>query len=1072
MLAKRFYRMILITLAIGLFFPLTAQYDKTDKKPVDTFDWQHLAELTIDQRGYPAIPDDNFFYARQPDGTVFQVRRQGVESYNWLETPDGRIIGENFATGYFEYLLLDKQQRYRLSGVLVGIADPDVNYIPLFVRESKAVVEEKVSRYLTMLDAEKKAFARKRLPAATTFDTEEIPIYTPATGVVRQLVILAAYWGKEPSFTQADFDRYFNEAGYAGHDAHGSFRDYYLAVSYGALDVRSTVTDWVTLPHIVSYYGSTPGDEDPVRYTELCIDAIEALDATGFDFSEFDGNGDGYIDSLVIVHWGEGQENNTGSYYIWSKMNTLDPHYSIDGVSVACWYTTPELRQDVYEGIDLMSNIGVVCHEFGHMLSLGDLYDPVAGYGVGRWCLMSAGDKLDNGTRPCHPLMYHKIKLGWVTPDIVGSSRDRAELRRADSFPDVFKISRRMRLDEYLLLENRQQTGWDTELPGHGLIVTHVDDRVVQNIDPDRYKVAVLQADGDRDLENRSNRGDDSDPYPGSEEVVHLTPDTNPSTNANSGRNTGIWITNIAEAGRRIVCDIGIASEPDNPYWPGPDDFGYFGHKTTGGFTDISTTGTPVSFSDEQDGVATVRFPSKFKFYFYRAKRKSIGPDSPIGVNRVKISTNGWMAFSTSIGPTSSSSHPSNHSIPSSLAPGYLMAPLWKDLRVDRPGCYVKYQLTGNKPDRIFIVQWSAKNQLSFGRKSLKANFQVKLYENGKIEFCYDSISTHDNSATIGIQKDGIVGLRYSHRREQDLRKGDRLIFSKNNLPPFGMLVVPGADSGSGTTFEATFLDPDGARDMTECHFLVGRTNNPANGVHLVYNQTANEIGMRQDGGADFEWAALGSARTLTSERADLDVSGTGRTRSGNQLILTLPLVFKSSAFSGLKNIYLKAIDKMDHESDWSSAWTYHIRANNRPVAVQVTPDDGKGYDATFVAEYLDRDGWRDLKALHFMVNDHISEVDSVYLQYIVAANELKLRNITGDGWISGFVGDTGVISNPNAEINLSTARVEADGVRFYLTLPIHFENAFGGAKQIYMKVEDNKGAVDGWRAVGKWDIY
>jgi len=1081
----RFYRLVLIPSAIGIFLlcisffvssqtPLTAQEKKVSLKPVDTFDWQHLAELTLDQRGFPALPDDKFFYALQPDGTIFQVRRQGVESYNWLETTDGRIIGKNLDTGYFEYLLLDKQMRYRLSGVLVGISDHDVNNIPHFVRESKAVVEEKVKRYLAMLDSERKAFAREKMQVETLVDTEKTPVYTPATGVVRQLVILVTHPTRETTYTQADFDRYFNEEGYAGHGAHGSFRDYYLDISYGALDVRSTVTDWVTLPNDISYYGrKNPTREDPVRYSEFCIDSIEALDATGFDFSEFDSNGDGYIDSLAIIRWGEGQENATGTFFLWSRMDTLDPHYSVDGVSIACWYTTPELRQSgMGIGPGPMANIGGACHEFGHMISLEDTYDPVVAYGVGRWCLMSAGDKLDNGKRPCQPLMYHKIKLGWVTPDIVVSSRDRAELRRSDAYQDVFKIARRMRFDEYLLLENRQKTGWDTALPGHGLIVTHIDDRIRQNIDPDRYKVAVLQADGERDLENSVNRGDDSDPFPGSEEMVHLTPFTTPSTDANSGRNTGIWITNIAEAGRKIVCDIGIASEPDNPYWPGPDDFGYFGHKTTGGFTDIGSTGIPVSFSDEQEGVASVTFPSKFRFYFYRNKRKGLGPDFPLGTNRVKISINGWMTFNTSIGPTAIGSHPSNHSIPSSLAPGYLMAPLWKNLRIDRPGCYVKYRLIGTKPDRIFIVQWSAKNQMTLRGKNLKAKFQVKLFENGKIEFCYDSVGTHDNSATIGIQKDGIVGLRYSHRHEQDLRGGDRLIFSRNNYPPFGMLVVPGAGSGGGTTFEATFLDPDGARDLTECHFLVGRTDNPVNGVHIIYNQATNQIGMRRDVGTGFDWARLGSAGTLTGDRADLNVSGTNKTRSGDQLTLTLPITFKSRAFSGLKNIYLKAIDRMDHESEWSSVWTYHIRANNPPVAVQVMPNDGKGYDATFIAEYLDRDGWRDLKALYFLINDHVSEADSVYLKYIVASNELKLRNIAGDGWISGNVGDTGTVANPNAEINLFTARAVGDGMRFHLTLPIHFENRFSGAKQIFMKVEDNSGAVDDWHPVGNWNIY
>ena len=49
---------------------------------------------------------------------------------------------------------------------------------------------------------------------------------------------------------------------------------------------------------------------------------------------------------------------------------------------------------------------------------------------------------------------------------------------------------------EYFLLENRQQAGFDAELPGGGLLVWHIDESQQSNEDENHYLVALVQADG------------------------------------------------------------------------------------------------------------------------------------------------------------------------------------------------------------------------------------------------------------------------------------------------------------------------------------------------------------------------------------------------------------------------------------------------------------------------------------------------------------------------------------------------------------------------------------------------
>ena len=65
-------------------------------------------------------------------------------------------------------------------------------------------------------------------------------------------------------------------------------------------------------------------------------------------------------------------------------------------------------------------DIGVFCHEFGHVLGLPDLYDTDnSSEGLGQWCLMASGSWGGNGSSPqtpTHMSAWCKQKLGWVTP--------------------------------------------------------------------------------------------------------------------------------------------------------------------------------------------------------------------------------------------------------------------------------------------------------------------------------------------------------------------------------------------------------------------------------------------------------------------------------------------------------------------------------------------------------------------------------------------------------------------------------------------------------------------------------
>ncbi|MDP3114947.1 MAG: carboxypeptidase regulatory-like domain-containing protein [Candidatus Cloacimonadaceae bacterium] len=160
----------------------------------------------------------------------------------------------------------------------------------------------------------------------------------------------------------------------------------------------------------------------------------------------------------------------------------------------------------------------------------------------------------------------------------------------------------------------------------------------------------------------------------------------------------------------------------------GIDEF-YSFNATTGTYVPI--TGTPIPSIHSDDALS---------------EAINIGFTFPYGENVytvVRVSSNGWVGF----GPTFAHSNLSNQLLSTEYRP--LAAPLWDDISLS--GGTAQYLVTGTAPNRIFTVQYqnarwnySATNQF---------NFQVRLYETGKIDFIYGTYTgTPSNaSASIGI---------------------------------------------------------------------------------------------------------------------------------------------------------------------------------------------------------------------------------------------------------------------------------------------------------------------------------
>ncbi|MCF7804080.1 MAG: M6 family metalloprotease domain-containing protein [Candidatus Marinimicrobia bacterium] len=353
--------------------------------------------------------------------------------------------------------------------------------------------------------------------------------------------------------TPAEFDTLlFSENEYST----GSMNDWYLENSYGEIGITGTITPWLRMPENYSYYvddqygfGSYPNNAQ-----KLTEDAIAAADSL-VDFTQYDNNRDGIVDALFIVHAGDGRETSGSDQDIHSHKWSIEP-VTYDEVEIRDYSMEPELHDTS------LVRMGVFGHEFGHILGLPDLYDTDDSdgnsAGIGFWSMMAGGSWGGGGKRPVHFDAWCKKELGWITPTVLSADSNGLELPPAESTPKAYRLWTEGKMEnEYFLLENRQQRGFDESLPEEGLLIWHIDESISNNGYAWHKKVALEQADGQYDLEN-NNASDAGDPYPGTSSNMEFSYNTIPNSKSYSGEDTFVRVANIAEINSDITFDAEV----------------------------------------------------------------------------------------------------------------------------------------------------------------------------------------------------------------------------------------------------------------------------------------------------------------------------------------------------------------------------------------------------------------------------------------------------------------------------------------------------------------------------------
>lgn len=392
----------------------------------------------------------------QPDGTTITVRQMGDEFFHYWENEAGQQVEED-AQGYWHVLETP-------------------------VVESQLQKKMRASRHYTQV--------KKSGQPAKVGGINLAP---------RGLVILVNFSdvAYQSYNTKAAMLELMNSENYTYNSATGSVREFFKAQSNGQYVPDFDVVGPYTLANNRAHYGANSGAAGTdVLAGDMVIEACKAADADGVDFTKYNNDGDTYVDFVYVIYAGVGEAdaNPKVPNSIWPHNWTIASarYYGnctytasqckVDGLTINNYACSGELTGNASNRCP----IGTITHEFGHVLGLPDYYvtdedatNEDKDYTPGAWHIMDYGSYNNDGRTPPNYSPHDKYFFGWATPTLLAKN-EKKNCTLTTTYGSAYQINGGTTLkaatDESCVwyLENRQKSGWDKYLPGHGMVVWEV----------------------------------------------------------------------------------------------------------------------------------------------------------------------------------------------------------------------------------------------------------------------------------------------------------------------------------------------------------------------------------------------------------------------------------------------------------------------------------------------------------------------------------------------------------------------------------------------------------------------
>ena len=383
----------------------------------------------------------------QPDGSELTVYQHGDEHFHWTTNEKG------------EWISLDKDGFYRKVEAL--------NAEEIQARHMAS--PKHITYRATPLNIAPRGLVILVNFKDLAFETSKEEMDSMLTGQNYTRDYTYTYRGKKYNVT-----------------SQGSARQYFEDASFGQYNLQLDVVGPVTVSKNMADYGGNNSYGSDKNPEGMIKEACELVNDS-VDYTHYDNDNDGYVDFVYVIYAGYGEADggdaNTIWPHAWYLYSAAGKRCQLDGKVVDLYACGNEM--DFYTKHH--TGIGTFCHEFSHVLGLPDLYDtnqdqPHGQKTMGSWSILDYGPYNNEGNTPPMYSAYERFFMGWLTPRLITEPED-VVLEELNSKQEALLISTTDQHNligndpnptKFYLLENRQQEGWDTYLPGHGMMLTYV----------------------------------------------------------------------------------------------------------------------------------------------------------------------------------------------------------------------------------------------------------------------------------------------------------------------------------------------------------------------------------------------------------------------------------------------------------------------------------------------------------------------------------------------------------------------------------------------------------------------
>ena len=185
-----------------------------------------------------------------------------------------------------------------------------------------------------------------------------------------------------------------------------SLSSYFDIASYGKYKITSALTDWYAAPYNFADDMEDRNALDPDFTKEIHQWVKETY--PDLDWSQFDRDGDGFVDALILVNAGKDNDD-TLIMTTYSHAVHVSPGYTGEGAGTQA---APTFKNYISMNASFLEDMTLV-HEFSHRFGLIDYYD-VTYSGI------NAVGEFDMQSGSCGDWnAYSKYAVGWIEPEVV-----------------------------------------------------------------------------------------------------------------------------------------------------------------------------------------------------------------------------------------------------------------------------------------------------------------------------------------------------------------------------------------------------------------------------------------------------------------------------------------------------------------------------------------------------------------------------------------------------------------------------------------------------------------------------